>query len=78
MESRIDDVLKTALEMPAEDRAVLAEQLLLSLDPKGETDVEVAWQEEVARRLREVEGGNVQTVPWESIRARLRGQRATG
>ncbi len=81
MAPKVDDVFKQALEMPASDRAMLAERLIVSLEPEPEPDVdlELAWQEEVARRLREVRAGEARMVPWEELRQKLREKtRATG
>jgi len=72
MTTRTDWFLKQALELSVEERALLAEQLILSLDPQADADVELAWQEEVARRLREVDEGRARAEPWEAVRARLR------
>ena len=74
-----EKILKQAIELPPADRAAVAEGLISSLEAEAEEDVEVAWQEECARRLREVQTGAVQLVPWETIRARLRNRaRDTG
>jgi putative addiction module component (TIGR02574 family) len=37
----------------------------------AETEVEVAWAEEVERRIRQVDEGEVELVPWEQVRAEL-------
>jgi putative addiction module component (TIGR02574 family) len=34
-------------------------------------DVEAAWAEEVERRVREIDRGEVKTIPWEDVRAKL-------
>jgi hypothetical protein len=62
-----------ALRMPVETRARLAAELLRSLDEDEDLDgaeYEAAWSSEIAERLREVEVGEVQTVPW-SARKRI-------
>jgi len=33
--------------------------------------VEGAWADEIERRVREIESGAVQTIPWEQVRAEL-------
>jgi putative addiction module component (TIGR02574 family) len=38
--------------------------------------VEAAWDEEVERRVREVDTGQVKTIPWEQVRAELFGRDA--
>jgi putative addiction module component (TIGR02574 family) len=36
-----------------------------------EEELETAWDEEIERRIREIDSGAVQTIPWEEVRARL-------
>ena len=62
------ELLKHALTLPENERAELASDLIDSLDPTIDIDAEMAWQEEIARRLEEVESGRVKTVPWEEVR----------
>jgi putative addiction module component (TIGR02574 family) len=71
-----ETILKEALAKPPADRGLIIRELIASLDPPGEdedpADVEAAWLEEIARRVREVESGAVQTIPWETARDRVR------
>ncbi len=68
--------LDLALELPDEDRAALAHDLLASLDGPADPDAAEAWDAEIARRLNELESGRVQTIGAEEtlrrIDARLR------
>ena len=72
MRKKADDLLPEAMAMPTIERARLAEKLIASLEPQTDEDVEAAWQEECARRLHQIEQGEVELVPWECIRERLR------
>ena len=65
-------VLEEALKLTTNERAEVAEQLIASLDEASDTDVEQAWQEEVQRRLQQIERGEVKTIPWEVVQRRLR------
>ena len=65
-------VLEEALKLSANERAEVAEQLIASLDQVPDTDVEQAWQQEVQRRLQQIERGEVKTIPWEEVQRRLR------
>lgn len=60
-----------AKALPPEERARLAEELLASLDPR-EAEVEAAWDEELRRRIEEVERGSVQLVPADQVFAQVR------
>ncbi|MDI6734898.1 MAG: addiction module protein [bacterium] len=72
MNTTVEKIMTQALQIPPEERAVISEQLLSSLETVIDLDVEVAWQEEIQRRLREVDKGNVVCIPWEVVRERLR------
>lgn len=66
-----DEILGSALMQPDTDRARIAEALIASLDAHTDQDVDRAWQIEIDRRLREIDSGTVQCVPWEEVRDRL-------
>jgi putative addiction module component (TIGR02574 family) len=61
-------VLEDALKLPEQERADVAARLIESLDPKGDTDVEAAWDAEIQRRIKELESGSVRTIPWPEAR----------
>jgi putative addiction module component (TIGR02574 family) len=60
------ELLQKALSLPDNERAELAGNLIASLEATTDADVDAAWQQEVARRFREVQSGAVKTVSWES------------
>ncbi len=66
------ELLKKALSLPDKERAKLAARLIDSLDTVVDDDAEVAWQEEIARRLHDVETGKVKTIPWDEVRRKGR------
>jgi len=57
--------------LPAEQRARPAEQILVTLDPQVE-GTDVAWIEEIRKRIDEIETGAVKTVPAEQAFAQVR------
>ncbi|MGH9066013.1 MAG: addiction module protein [Acidimicrobiales bacterium] len=59
-----------ALKLSREDRVLLADHVLASLQEQNE--VEEAWSVEVERRLAEVEGGDVRLIPVEQAIQRAR------
>jgi putative addiction module component (TIGR02574 family) len=67
-------LLKGALQLPDRDRAELAASLIESLDEQMDEDVETAWQVEIERRVKELDDGTVQPIPWPEVRKRLRGR----
>jgi len=70
--AEVDTVLSRALQMSEHERAEIAERLIASLDAADDIEVEQAWQEEVGRRISELDRGVATCVPWEEVRRRLR------
>jgi putative addiction module component (TIGR02574 family) len=64
-------LLDEALSLPAEARAALAASLIDSLDQTIDPDAEAAWSKEITKRLKELDEGLVQTIPWSEVRAAL-------
>ena len=62
-----DEILAAALALPAEARIMVAEQLLDSVGPVNQTDVDAEWVTEAQRRLRELNEGKAQTVSAEEV-----------
>lgn len=63
------------LRLPRDARGRLVAELLRSLDADEEglveAEHEAAWGTEIAERLREIDAGEVQTVPWDEARRRM-------
>jgi putative addiction module component (TIGR02574 family) len=74
MKQGIANILKEALKLPPEARAALAGTLLDSLDDIVDRDAETAWEAEILMRLKEIDEGKVNMVPWAEARARIVGQ----
>jgi len=66
-------LLEAALKLPAPARAALAGSLLDSLDDSTDADAEQAWADELRKRIRELDDGSVETVPWAEARRRIAG-----
>jgi putative addiction module component (TIGR02574 family) len=71
--SAIEEIEKTLLALPLEQRVVLAESLLDSLPPAGDVSSEAEELAEVERREREIESGQVRPLPeaefWKRVEA---------
>ncbi len=71
----IDELLAELLRLPHDERARIAAELISSLDdPAEEVDEETweaAWTAELERRSAEAAEGRVQSIPWETVHARL-------
>lgn len=67
----VDHIIDQALQQPARERARIAERLISSLDQTTDLNIEIAWQKEIDKRLREIDSGAVECIPWEDIRSKL-------
>lgn len=67
VKARLEDA---ALDLPSEERADLAQRLLASLD--RDPEVEAAWDEEIRRRLADLEAGRVKSISAEEVFAEIR------
>lgn len=67
----VSDLLRQALALPPEASASLASALLDSLDSTVDPAVEEAWNQEIARRIAEVDSGKAKPIPWEKARRQI-------
>ncbi len=70
MRPEASELLKRALALSPDERAALANTLLESLEDT-DTSVQQAWDEEVARRMKDLDAGKAVTVPWEELHREL-------
>jgi putative addiction module component (TIGR02574 family) len=61
------DLESKLLNLPAEERARLAERLISSLDLESDPDAESLWIQEAERRLDELESGSVAGIPADQV-----------
>lgn len=71
MSRTVDELFLAATQLSERERADLAGRLLDSLEAEHDEGVEAAWAEEIERRVRQIESGEVRTIPWEEVRAKL-------
>ena len=75
MATNFDDIMKDALSLPPGARAMLADQLLVSLDWEQQKEIDDAWAEEAERRMQEIRDGKVQTIDGEQVMREVRARR---
>lgn len=71
MSTSAKKLLEEALHLEESERATLAGALIESLHGPAESGVEEAWERVIERRVRELEAGTAETIPWSEVRARL-------
>ena len=54
---------KEALELPPRSRVRLAEKIIESIDDYADPDLEAAWDDEIERRVKEIESGAEEGIP---------------
>jgi putative addiction module component (TIGR02574 family) len=65
------ELLKKALSLPVSERADLAGSLIESLEDTQDESVVAAWDEEVVRRMADIDSGSVKAVALEDARRRI-------
>ncbi len=59
------------MDLSIKERAAIAEQLIRSLDGPAEDDhnVEQTWDQEIKKRIDEIDSGKVEMIEWEKVQA---------
>ncbi|SOB74889.1 putative addiction module component, TIGR02574 family [Marinobacter sp. LV10R510-11A] len=68
---RIQELIDEASALPVDDRTLVVESLLKSLNPI-EAAIDEQWAEVAQNRLAELESGQVQAVPGEEVFRKIR------
>ncbi len=71
MSSLVEELFRKARALPAEDRVRLAEELLATVQ-EADAEVEAAWEEEIKRRIAEIDSGTAKLVPADEVFAEIR------
>jgi putative addiction module component (TIGR02574 family) len=71
------ELLESALKLPGSEREALAASLFESLEREQESDaaaVQAEWNEEISKRIHELDSGQVTTIPWSVARRMIQGE----
>jgi putative addiction module component (TIGR02574 family) len=72
MTPQVSEVLEKALSLSPQERGLLIDRLVDSLDEgPAEEGVEEAWAEEIKRRVNDIRSGKVEMIPGGEVRRRL-------
>jgi putative addiction module component (TIGR02574 family) len=73
MTPQVSELLEKALALSAQERGLLIDRLVETLDNEpAEAGVEAAWDEEIKRRVDDIRSGRVKTIPGSQLLARLK------
>jgi putative addiction module component (TIGR02574 family) len=64
------DLIAEAISLPVEERAMVVDSILKSLNPT-ESDIDKKWAAVAKRRLRELRSGEVQAIPGDEVFKRI-------
>lgn len=69
----IEELSRRACELPLDERVQLAEKILATVHG-ADDEIGLAWDEEIKRRIAEIEDGAAELIPAEEVFVRLRRQ----
>jgi putative addiction module component (TIGR02574 family) len=72
MDLTLEQLAQEAMKLPVASRAVLADQIVESLDLAQPDDIQRLWVTEALRRRDEVRSGQIKPVPGEEVLAEVR------
>ena len=68
MTPQVSELLKKALSLSTQERGLLIDRLVESLDDEpAEEGAEAAWDGEIKRRVDDIRSGRVKTIPGEQV-----------
>lgn len=69
--STYEEIMSAAMTLSPNERVMLAEHLIDSIDGADQERIDRLWAEEAERRMKEIEDGVVKPIPGEEVMRRL-------
>jgi putative addiction module component (TIGR02574 family) len=70
MTPEVAKLLEQALSLSVEEQEALADSLISNLGGKVDEGVLAAWDEEIKKRISDLDSGKAKTIPWTEVRRR--------
>jgi putative addiction module component (TIGR02574 family) len=70
MTPEVSKLLERALSLSVEEQEALADSLISNLGGKVDEAALAAWDDEIKKRVAELDSGGAKTVPWTEVRRR--------
>ena len=74
MSKSVAELEQEARHLPTQDRALLAQHLIASIDPGEDLDAEAAWLEEAERRYQAYRKGKLTAKPVDQVFREIKSQ----
>lgn len=71
MSSKLAEITQDALRLPHDEQLRLARTLLESSEATGQADVDGAWEEEIERRIKNIDAGLGKSRPFAEVVAEI-------
>ena len=70
MTAEVSKLLQQALSLSVEEQEALADSLISNLGGKVDEGVLASWDEEIRKRIADLDSGRAKTIPWTEVRQR--------
>jgi len=70
MTPQVARLLEQALALSLEEQEALADSLISNLGGKVDAGIHAAWEEEIGKRVIELDSGKAKTIAWDEVRDR--------
>ena len=70
MTPEVAKLLEQALSLSVEEQEALADSLISNLGGKIDEGVLAAWDNEIKKRISDLDSGKAKTIPWTEVRRR--------
>jgi putative addiction module component (TIGR02574 family) len=70
MTPEVSKLLEQALSLSVEEQEALADSLISNLGGKVDPGVLAAWDDEIRKRIADLDSGKAKTIPWTEVRRR--------
>lgn len=71
MSEQADKVLSEAMQLPIEERARVAAELIASVDGEPDADADIAWAKEIDRRVQRIKSDGPKGEDWHTVHDRI-------
>ena len=74
MDPTLEKIIEAVQRLPEVDQIALADSIYMKCNVPWSEDLDLAegWDEEIAERLRQIDAGEVEMIPWEQVAKEMR------